>query len=178
MSLLIPIVPLAVVIGFLILRLLWGPLASSNLLEYQRGVLYRRGLPVKDLGPGRHRVWLGIEKLIIVDVRPIQVSYENQQVALRDGATAVYSFSGTACVTDARKVIYCARNYSQLPEFVFLCCSRRVMNGFSAKQLRGGNDALVAAITKCAEPRLTASGFELLTFRLNQVSVISASFQE
>src|SRR5581483_11228896 len=86
-----------------------------NLLEYQRAVLYRKGLPLKDVGPGRHRVWVGSEKLIIVDARPIQISLDNQAVLRADGTMALYGISGTARVADTRKVLYSAQNYNQFP---------------------------------------------------------------
>lgn len=148
-----------------------GRLSSFTLLEYQRAVLYRRGLPVREVGPGRCRVWIGIEKLIIVDTRPIQVSFENQGVLLRDGSTALYGISGTARVQDSRKAIYCARNYNQMPSFVFLCCVRLVLNGLTASQFAGSKDAIVQEIINRAKPRLAAAGLELLAFRFSQLSV-------
>lgn len=158
-------------IGLLILGRFKGRLSSSTLLEYQRAVLYRRGLPVREVGPGRHRVWTGSEKLITVDTRPIQVSFENQEVALRDGSTALYSFSGSARVQDTQKAIYCARNYNQMPSFVLLCSTRLVLNGLTASQLAGSKDVLVEEITNRSKPRLAAAGLELLAFRFSQLSV-------
>jgi regulator of protease activity HflC (stomatin/prohibitin superfamily) len=158
-------------LGLVAVGILRGRSISFTLLEYQRAVLYRRGLPVRELGSGRHRVWSGIEKLIIVDTRPIQVSFENHGVALRDGSTAIYAVSGTACVQDVRKAIYCARNYNQVPGFVLLCCTRLILNGFAANELRGSKDTVAEKITDRAKPRLAAAGFELLAFHLSQLSV-------
>src|SRR5579872_1598040 len=104
-TILIPLVALLACIGLLAVRVFKGSLTSVTLLEYQRAVLYRRGLPVKEVGAGRYRVWSGTEKLIIVDTRPIQVSFENQAVVLREGSTAVYGISATARVENAREVI-------------------------------------------------------------------------
>ncbi|MFZ0635502.1 MAG: SPFH domain-containing protein [Candidatus Acidiferrales bacterium] len=165
---------LIVFLSFMILvalSRLTGRPTSVILLEYQRAVLYRRGLPVREVGPGRHWVWTGSEKLMIVDTRPIQVSYENQRVALADGSTAEYSISGTARVQGARKASYCARNYNQLPGFVLICCARLTLNGFTANQLRVGKDHVVEEIINRAKPRLAAAGFELLAFRISQLSV-------
>jgi|HubBroStandDraft_6_1064221.scaffolds.fasta_scaffold02248_4 hypothetical protein len=87
------------------LRIFGGRPAFFNLLEYQSGVLYRRGLPVRAVGSGRHMIYLGIDKLMILDTRPIQVSYEDQCVSLSDGSSAVYNISGSARVQDAWKAI-------------------------------------------------------------------------
>jgi hypothetical protein len=171
MAIIVGIIVLLACIGRLSLDLFKGRPTSSTLLEYQRAVLYRQGLPVKEVGSGRYRVWTRREKLVIVDARPIQVTFENQGVALRDGSTAVYGISGTARVQDARKAIYCARNYSQVPSFVLLCCTRLILNGLTASQLRSSKDTVVEEIISRAKPRLAAAGFELLAFRLSQLSV-------
>lgn len=171
MAIIIQTIVLLSLVSILLLGRFKGRLSSFTLLEYQRAVLYRRGLPVKDVGPGRYRVWIGIEKLIIVDIRPIQVSFENQNVLLRDGSTAIYGISGTARVHDSRKAIYCARNYNQMPSFVLLCSTRLVLNGLTASQLAGGKDVVVEEIINRAKPRLAAAGLELLAFRFSQLSV-------
>jgi hypothetical protein len=174
MAITIGIIALLVSIGLVALRQFKGRLTSFTLLEYQRAVLYRQGLPIREVGPGRYRVWAGSEKLIIVDTRAIQVSFENQAVALRDGSTAVYGISGTATVQDVRKAIYCARNYNQVPSFVLLCCTRLTLNGFTVNELRGSKDGVAQEIINCAKPRLGAAGFELLAFRLSQISVTAS----
>jgi hypothetical protein len=161
MAITIGIIALLVSIGLVALRQFKGRLTSFTLLEYQRAVLYRQGLPIREVGPGRYRVWAGSEKLIIVDTRAIQVSFENQAVALRDGSTAVYGISGTATVQDVRKAIYCARNYNQVPSF-------------TVNELRGSKDGVAQEIINCAKPRLGAAGFELLAFRLSQISVTAS----
>lgn len=173
MPIVIASVILLAAIGLLVVGRFKGRLSSFTLLEYQRAVFYRRGLPVREVGPGRHRVWTGSEKLIIVDTRPIQVSFENQEVALRDGSSASYGFLGNARVQDTRKAIYCARNYNQMPGFVLLCCTRSVFNSLTSGQLGGSKDSIVEEIINRAKPRLAAAGFELLAFRFSQLSVAS-----
>lgn len=171
MAIMFEIIALLVVLGLLAIGRFKGRLASVTLLEYQRAVLYRRGAPVKELRAGRYRVWAGSEKLIIVDTRPVQVSFENQGAALRDGSAAVYGISGTARVQDTRKAIYCARNYNQVPGFVLSCCARLILNGLTANELGGNKDRLAQEVIDRAKPRLAAAGFELIAFRFSQLSV-------
>ncbi|HET9803164.1 MAG TPA: SPFH domain-containing protein [Candidatus Acidoferrum sp.] len=159
------------IFGVVVLRIYAGWLVSATLVEYQRGVLFRRGFPVRDVGPGRYRVWTGFEKIMILDTRPVQVNYENQSVSLRDGAVAVYSFSGSARVKDARKALYAAANYSHVPAFVLLCCARLVLNESTSPQMHADKDAVTERIITRAQPRLVGAGFELLSFRLTDVSV-------
>jgi len=158
------------------MRLFGGRPGSATLLEYQRAVLYRKGLPVREMGTGRHLIFTGIEKLMVVDTRPIQVSCEDQVVALKDGSAALYGVSGAARVQDARKAIYSAGNYNHVPAFVLLCCARFVLNGCTPTELRA-KDAVAERIVERAKPRLVAAGFELISFRLTQFAVTQRAFE-
>jgi SPFH domain / Band 7 family len=159
------------VIAISLIRRHLGWPTTVNLLPYQAGTLYRKGLPVRDVGPGRVRVWAGVEKVIIVDTRTIPVSFENRAVALTDGQTAIYGFSASAEVRDARKALYSAQNFSQVPAYVLLVCSRAVLNQRASGDLTVNQGAIEAEMNKCAKARLESQGFNLLSFRLTQLSI-------
>ena len=142
-----------------------------NLLPYQRGVLFRKGKPLRDVGPGKHRVWSGNELLVHGDARPISITYENQVVLLQDGFAALYGFSASAQVTDIRKAIYSARDYSQVPASVLLRCSRRHLNASTRNALKIEKEAIASRIMEEAKTRLLKFGFELLSYRLGQLAV-------
>src|ERR1035438_1296466 len=89
-------------ISTLVARLYTGTPSSYALLPHQRGILYRRGLPGREVGPGKHRVWTGVEKIFFLDTRPIQVHVDHRAGALQDGYTAVYGFSAIRCCTRRR----------------------------------------------------------------------------
>jgi hypothetical protein len=156
-------------------RLYAGQFAGVTLLEYQRGVIYRQGKPVQDVGPGRYRVWTGIDKVIHLDTRPIQVSYEAQQVGLKDGTSAQYAIAASARVQDPRKALYSSVNYAQIPAFVFLSCARSVLNNSTSSQLKLRPEAASEQIIERAKPRLAAAGFELLAFRMPQLEIRGAA---
>jgi SPFH domain / Band 7 family len=159
----------------LVVRWFYGWPALLTLLEYQRGVLFRRGLPVREIGPGRYRVWTGLEKVFTVDTRPIQISFEDQAVTLGDGATAFYGFSGSAKVGDARKAIYSARNYRQVPAYALLCCTRSVLAGSTASEVRADREGAASQITARARERFARAGMELLSFDITQLSIRSGA---
>jgi regulator of protease activity HflC (stomatin/prohibitin superfamily) len=161
-------------LGLLVLMQTYVGMPSSfTLLEHQRGVLYRKGKPVRELGPGRHRVWVGIEKVLFLDTRPISVSFDNRAVTLSDGATAVYGFSGSAEVVDVQKALYSSGNFSEMPAFILLCCARSVLNGQSSVVVMARQASIVDQIMERARPRLSAVGFQLLTFRMTQLNMAS-----
>jgi hypothetical protein len=144
---------------------------NVNLLPYQRGTLYRNGLPIREVGPGRVRVWTGVEKIIIVDMRTIPMSFENRAVTLTDGQTAAFGFSASAEVEDARNALYSAQNFSQVPAYVLLVCSRAVLNQQASADIKINQGMIEGEMTKQARVRLASQGFNLLSFRLTQLAL-------
>lgn len=165
------IIALLAYAGILAFSIRKGVPTTYTLVEYQRAVLYRRGLPVKEVGPGRYWVWTKYEKFFTVDTRPIQVAFENQGAVLRTGLTPSFGVLGSARVTSARKAIYSARNYNQMPAFILLGCTRSVINGLTVQQLEEGKEKIAAEVISRATPRLQAAGFELISFRLTQLTI-------
>jgi hypothetical protein len=159
------------VIAILVVRLYTGTPSSYALLPHQQGILHRRGVPVREVGPGKHRVWTGVEKIFFLDTRPIQVYADDRAVALQDGYTAVYGFSATAEVRDVRKVLYSAAIFSQVPACVLLCSARAALNGCTRTQVLAYKEASALEISTRAKTRLAAAGFELTSFRMNQLVV-------
>jgi len=153
-------------------RRLTGRPARVTLLPYQRGILYRRGLPAKDVGPGQQWVWSGFDKTLFLDTRPQTVSYQNQAVSLSDGSTAVYGFSATAQVNAVRKAMYSSGSFTQLPAFVLLCVARNALNRCNAMRVRTSQAEISAEIVKRAQERLGSAGFELVNFRLTQLTLV------
>ncbi len=148
-----------------------GTLTTVSLLPHQRGVLFRQGKPIRDVGPGKHRVWAGRELLVHGDVRPISVNYENQVVALADGTAALYGFSASVQVRDIRKAIYSARDYTQVPAAVLLRSARRQFHLSSSSSLKIDKEAITNRISQQAKAKLDAAGFDLLSFRLPQLAL-------
>jgi hypothetical protein len=166
------------VLGLVLMQKYLGKPTNVTLFDYQRGILYKKGKPVREVGPGNLRVWAGMEKVIIIDMRPVQLSFDNRAVALTDGSTALYGFSGSATIRDARKALYSTQNYSQAPACVLLCCSRVVLNGHSSSNLQIDRGAIEQQIVEQAKPRLESLGFELLSFRLTQLSLAASAPRE
>jgi regulator of protease activity HflC (stomatin/prohibitin superfamily) len=163
-----------------VFAVLYGAVAQLNrlgkrtavvLLPHQRGVLFRAGKPVRDLGPGKYRVWAGRELVVHGDVRPISLNYENQVVSLADGFAALYGFSASVQVRDIRKAMYKARDYTQVPAAILLRCTRRQMHLTASSSLKMGKEAVTTRITQAAKARLDAAGFELQSFHVPQLVI-------
>ncbi|MGB9237099.1 MAG: SPFH domain-containing protein [Terriglobales bacterium] len=161
----------------IVIRRYIGKLTTVTLLQYQTGVIFKKGYPVREVGPGQFRVWAGPEKMFTLDKRPIVVTFENQSVALADGATAVYGFSAVAEITDASKALYSARNFNHYPFFALLCCARLSLNRWPSPALVSSQQDLVHQITGEAKQRLVGAGFNLQSFRFTHFAVASPAPQ-
>jgi hypothetical protein len=171
----LPSAPLLVLWIWLIFQLVYleprGKLTSVTLLPYERGILYRNGLPLRDVGPGKHRVWAGSELVVRGDMRPITVNFEKQVVSLKDGFLALYGFSASVEVQDFRKATYSARNPTEVPPSVLLRCTRRHLNACSGRSLNPEKDALLNRIAEDAKARLSNAGFRLVSYRITQLAL-------
>ena len=150
-----------------------GRPAKVTLLEYQRGIRYRRGRPVEDVPPGQHWVWTGFEKTLFLDTRPLTVSYQNQPVTLSDGSTGVYGFSASAQIGDVRNAMYSSQTYTQVPAFVLLCSMRSVLNECDSLRVQTSQQAISDETAKRARERLNTAGFSLVTFRITHLAVVA-----
>ncbi len=157
----------------ILIRRYIGKPTTVTLLQYQAGVIFKNGHPVREVGPGQYRVWAGREKMFTLDKRPVVVSFENRAVALADGATAVYGFSAVAEIVDASKVLYSARNFNEYPVFTLLCCARLILNRCPSSAFVSSQQALVDQIVAEAKQRLVAAGFNLQSFRFTHLAIAS-----
>jgi regulator of protease activity HflC (stomatin/prohibitin superfamily) len=169
-----PLICLAVA-SFNALRyfVLVGYPSSYLLLPYQDGILFKRGRPARTIGAGRHRVFVGTEKVLFLDKRPIQVNAEDRAVTLADGATVVYSFSASAQVNDVMKATYAAANYTRVPAFVSLAAARATLNNCRTSRIPTGKAGMEEDIAASCRTRLATAGFELLSFRLTRLVIVA-----
>lgn len=164
---------LVCIVGLYVLRYycLIGFPTRYTLTPFQAGLLYRRGKPVREVGPGRHLVFIGIEKIIFLDRRPIQANFEDRAVTLADGAIAIYGFSVSAQVTDTKKAMYTSANYNQMPAFITLCVTRGVLNRSQTGRIVSDRAGLEEEMSNLCRSRLAASGFNLNSFTLTQFAI-------
>jgi hypothetical protein len=156
----------------------FGKPTTVTLLQHQAGVFYDRGVRAREVGSGRHRVWTARGTIVVVDRRPISVSFEKRTVTLADGSTASFGFSGTVEVCDVTKVLYSDQNYNSVPAFEMLCSTRLVLNRYSSSQLIANGEKVSQEIMKKVKPRLRASGFDLQAFRMTQLSIVPQARRE
>lgn len=145
--------------------------SSHTVMEFQRGILFRKGMPYEDVGPGVHSTLLGRDFVVYGDVRSTSMNFENQTVAMRDGSFAQYSFFASATVRDFRKAVYSARNFTEMPYYIL----RRAVRGTISRQGReisaAGTNALEKNIQQRASKELEEVGFSLDEFSLSHLQL-------
>jgi uncharacterized membrane protein YqiK len=167
----------ACLLTFALLRFfnLAGLPSRSVLLPYESGVLFQRGKPIREVGPGRHWVILGLQKILFLDTRPIQIDVDERAVSLADGSMAFYGIAASARVCDARKAIYASTNYNDVPLFVALCDARSILGRCTRSELAKGRARVEQEMIEACQLRLASVGFELVSFRISELSVATQS---
>jgi hypothetical protein len=145
-----------------------------TLSEYQRGIIYRYGHPLKDVGPGIHKVRLGRDHLVVVDIRPEGFDRNLTAVSTLDGRTAVYSLAGKIQVQDVRKAIYCARNHQQAALAKTISTVRRMLNDYESEDIRRYTQTVCDNIAEAVQDSVGKIGMAVLDFRLNQLQIMEA----
>lgn len=178
MGVLTGVLILALYVVLLVITFVLGRPSRFTLLEHQRGVLYRRGVPVREVQAGRYWVWTKREKIFWADTRPLQVSFEGQGAVLKDGVNAIFGILASARVVEARKAIYVSRNCYEVPAFVLHCFTRSVLNEFSASEAMDAKERLATDIIARAGPVLSAYGFHILSLQVTQFSIAGPAAAE
>jgi regulator of protease activity HflC (stomatin/prohibitin superfamily) len=152
-----------------------GKPTTHTLLEYQRGILYHCGQPTKELGSGRHRLWVGRDYLLYLDMRPKSFTRELAMVATRDGQTAVYALSGKFQVRDLKKAIYCARDNNQAAIALIASIVRSKLNDSSSEDIRLHSAEVCNGIVQVVRERAHSIGMEILELRFSQLAIAQQS---
>lgn len=136
-------------------------------LEYQRGVKYKKGVFAEVVPPGSYRYYPKREKIEIVDMRPQPFLFEvlNCTDALKQ--PMVVSVTGEMFVNDPKQSVSRAKKdvdegLARIPQSVRNACSRLIVHGASNTAEHEITDALDAALNRdLAEFGLAARNIEV-----------------
>src|SRR5579864_6435715 len=84
-----------------------------NVLDFQSALRYKNGQFVGLLGPGKYKVNTASEHLVLVDTRPVPISFDRMQVITRDGEPLQVSVTARVQVIDPVLAIRTSNNYIQ-----------------------------------------------------------------
>lgn len=143
--------------------------SRPTLTEYQLGAFFRKGIFVREVGAGVHKVLLGRDHIVYGDVRPISFNFERQTVALRDGSFAEYSFYATAQVRNFRNALLSARNYSDMPYYIVRRELRAAIFALDSRTFSISRRSIENAVRERTVQHLATAGFELTDFKLTDL---------
>jgi len=145
--------------------------SQHTLTEYQRGAFFQKGMFVREVGAGVHKVLLGRDYIVYGDVRPISFNFERQTVALRDGSFAQYSFYATAEVRSFKAALFSVRDYSEMPYYILRRELRAAIFAQDPQNFSISRRSIENAVRERLGVQLESAGFELKDFRLTNLHV-------
>ena len=86
--------------------------SAITVFEYERGLRFVRGRLRAELGPGLYRYLRAYTTIRKIDIRPVQVAVNGQEVLSRDGVAVKVSLSATFRVLEARTAVLNSENYA------------------------------------------------------------------
>ena len=143
--------------------------SKHTVTEYQRGAFFRKGVFVREVGAGVHRLLLGRDYIVYGDVRPISFNFERQTVALRDGSFAQYSVYATAEVRSFRNALIVARNYSEMPYYIVRRELRAAIFALDSRTFSVKRQSIESEVRERVGTQLESAGFELTDFKVTDL---------
>lgn len=103
----------AVGVSALVLLLLIGRLFQQiTIMEYQRGMRYRDGKYVGQLGPGRHWIYRPSTTVTRIDAREMSITLPGQEIVGADGVSIKLSLAARYRIGDADRAINKVANFT------------------------------------------------------------------
>jgi regulator of protease activity HflC (stomatin/prohibitin superfamily) len=95
--------------GVWVLQFVWP--RPRIVKEHERGLRFRRGHLVGEVGPGKYWLRPSIDELVVLDVRRRQIVVSGQEVLTADRVPLKVSLIAEFTVADARKAVIVSENY-------------------------------------------------------------------
>jgi regulator of protease activity HflC (stomatin/prohibitin superfamily) len=142
-----------------------------NVLDFQSALRYKNGQFTGLLGPGKYKVNTASEHLVLVDTRPVPISFDRMQVITRDGEPLQVSVTARVQVIDPVLAIRTSNNYIQDTAVALKDIIRKLVNTRSQSQIAEQRAALEAEVVAQAREKVASSGLRLLALDFIEVSV-------
>ena len=146
--------------------------------EYERGVLFRLGRFRGLRGPGIFWIIpLGIERVVIVDIRTRTVSAEQQETITRDSVTVKVNAVLWYRVTDSAKSVI---SVTQAPAAVYqlaLTGLRNIIGQHDLDEVLQERDKINSLLQEFIAPSTVAWGIEVQRFEMKDVELPAAMQQ-
>lgn len=146
--------------------------------EYQRGVLFRLGRYHGIRGPGLFWIIpLGIDRAVIIDLRTVTVSAEQQETITRDSVTVKLNAVMWYRITDAAKSVIAVRDAPAAIYQVALTSLRNIIGQHDLDEVLQERDKINSLLKQSVAPTAIPWGIEVERFEMKDVELPEAMQQ-
>ena len=132
-----------------------------TIFEYERGVRFRRGRFNQVLEPGIYWYLPAFTRIDSIDIRPVRVAVQGQEVLSVDGVAIKASVAATYRVTDPQRALLAAGNYHEAVYTELQLALRTIVSQTKAEDLLQQRAELAARLKTLPGANLSALGIEL-----------------
>ena len=138
-----------------------GLFSSIVIFEWERGLRFVRGRLRGELGPGQYRYLSSSTVIRKLDVRPVQVAVQGQEVLSKDGVAVKVSLSATYRVADPRTAMLSADNFVTALYTELQQALRAAVSGSEVEMLLQNRAQLGPQILQTCQPPAERLGLAL-----------------
>ena len=131
-----------------------------TIFDYQRGLLYCRGKFERLLVPGRYRLSASKYVVVVIDLRPIDLTISGQEMLTADNVGIKLSVVATYKVVDPRAAAETSESYADALYLRVQIALREIVAGFPIDELLNSRQAISDQLTERCSTIATSYGLE------------------
>jgi regulator of protease activity HflC (stomatin/prohibitin superfamily) len=173
-SVLVTLILLVALIALVVALLFWprrGLLARVVVHDYERGLRYQGGKLSGLLNPGAYTVLRPLAEIRVLDVRPVWLMVEGQEVPTRDGVAVKVSLAARYVIGDAVTTVTADQDYKRALYLVLQLALREAIARRSVEEALEARVAIGQELLERCAPDATSLGLELLSVAIRDVMV-------
>jgi regulator of protease activity HflC (stomatin/prohibitin superfamily) len=141
----------------------WKNLTSTIIYQYQKGLLFKDGLLVKQLDAGHYRYFGKRSSIEVFDMRKRALQLSGQEILTKDNIGIRITVVGQIQITDAQKIMKTTESYMADVYAVAQLCLRDVVGEVTLDELLATKSVLDQkmqndAAAKCSDLGVAVSG--------------------
>jgi regulator of protease activity HflC (stomatin/prohibitin superfamily) len=140
----------------------WFP-RSVTVVEYERGLRYRRGRFVGTVPPGTHWVSRRSGSITKVDIRPYVLTIPGQELLTSDGIGVKVSLVAKVEIVDPATAVNEVQNYTQALYTIFQVALREIVSAQSLEDLLGGRGEVGRKVFDASTEPARALGLKVIS---------------
>ena len=173
-SVLITLILLVALIALVVALLFWprrGLLARVVVHDYERGLRYQGGKLSGLLNPGAYTILRPIAEIRVLDVRPVWLLVEGQEVPTKDGVAVKVSMAARYVIGDAVTTVTADQDYRRAFYLVLQLALREAIAGRTVEEALEPRVAIGQELLQRCAADATTLGLELLSVAVRDVMV-------